>query len=162
MFSPVEEADDLELIPVCPTHDMFIAGKPFLHLKDAVLPLAEIARLPIICPEKGTSTRQYLDAFFRSHGVVLDPEFELATTVLIVPFVERGLGVGITVRRFAEASLRRGTVFEITPEHSIPERSIVVATRKKTPLSHAGRAFIRWLTGQERLRTAEGRSPVEG
>ncbi len=162
VFSPVEEDDDLELIPVCPIHDMFIAGKPFLHLKDAVLPLAEIARLPIICPEKDTSTRQYLDAFFRAHGVVLDPEFELATTVLIVPFVERGLGVGITVRRFAEASLREGTVFEITPEHPIPERAIAVVTRRKAPLSHAGRALIRCLTGQDRLGPAEWRSPVDG
>ena len=160
VFTPLEKVDDLELIPVCPIHDMFIAGKPFLHLKDSVLPLAEIARLPIICPEKGTSSREHLDTFFQSHGLVLDPEFELATTVLIVPFAERGLGVGITVRRFAEASLKAGTIFEIRPEQPIPERAIAVATRKRHPLSHAGQAFIRCLTGGEPLPPRDGSPPL--
>ena len=115
---------------------------------------------PIVCPEKGTSTRAYLDAFFQSHGVVLDPECELATTVLIVPFAERGLGVGITVRRFAEESLRAGSVFELQTTHKIPERAIAVVTRKRSQISHAGHAFIRCLTGKE-TEEAGGEQPRE-
>ena len=120
----------------------------------------EVAKLPIVCPEKGTSTRAYLDAFFQSHGVVLDPECELATTVLIVPFAERGLGVGITVRRFAEESLRAGSVFELQTTHKIPKRAIAVVTRKRSQISHAGHAFIRCLTGKE-TEEAGGEQPRE-
>ena len=101
-----------------------------------------------------------MDAFFQSHGVVLDPECELATTVLIVPFAERGLGVGITVRRFAEESLRAGSVFELQTTHKIPERAIAVVTRKRSQISHAGHAFIRCLTGKE-TEEAGGEQPRE-
>ena len=139
VFSPVEENEDLDIIPVC---------------------RVQVAKLPIVCPEKGTSTRAYLDAFFQSHGVVLDPECELATTVLIVPFAERGLGVGITVRRFAEESLRAGSVFELQTTHKIPERAIAVVTRKRSQISHAGHAFIRCLTGKE-TEEAGGEQPRE-
>ena len=148
VFSPVEENEDLDIIPVCRVQDTFIAGNTFRHLEGSVLSPDEVAKLPIVCPEKGTSTRAYLDAFFQSHGVVLDPECELATTVLIVPFAERGLGVGITVRRFAEESLRAGSVFELQTTHKIPERAIAVVTRKRSQISHAGHAFIRCLTGK--------------
>ena len=150
IFSSPEPCDDLEVIPLCTVQDIFIAGSPFRHLEGSVLPLAELAALPIVCPEKGTSTRSYLDTFFQSHGVVLDPEFELATTVLIVPFAERGLGVGITVRRFAEESLKAGTIFEVQSEHPIPARSIALVTRRKHQLSPAGHALIRYLTGGKR------------
>ena len=160
MFSPVEENEDLDIIPVCRVQDTFIAGNTFRHLEGSVLSPDEVAKLPIVCPEKGTSTRAYLDAFFQSHGVVLDPECELATTVLIVPFAERGLGVGITVRRFAEESLRAGSVFELQTTHRIPERAIAVVTRKRSQISHAGHAFIRCLTGKE-TEEAGGEQPLE-
>lgn len=146
VFSPVVRSDDVELRQVCTVQDMFIAGKPFRHLQGSVLSLADIVRLPIVCPRKDTSTRQYLDAFFHAHSLVLEPEFELATTVLIVPFVERGLGVGITVRRFAEQNLTDGTIFEVQTEEPLPQRAISVVTRKKGQLSHAGREFFRCLT----------------
>lgn len=146
LFSPAVKGDDVELRQVCTVQDMFIAGKPFRHLKGKVLSLADIVKMPIVCPRKDTSTRQYLDAFFHARGLVLDPEFELATTVLIVPFVERGLGVGITVRRFAEQSLKEGTVFELSASEPFPQRSVSVATRKKETLSAAGREFVRCLT----------------
>ena len=146
LFSPVSKSDDVELRQVCTVQDMFIAGKPFRHLEGRVLPLAEIVKMPIVCPRKDTSSRQYLDAFFHAHGLVLAPEFELATTVLIVPFVERGLGVGITVRRFAEESLKEGTVFELRASEPFPPRTVSVATRKKGLLSSAGREFLRCLT----------------
>ena len=158
-FSSREENEDLDIIPVCSVQDIFIAGPSFLHLKNRVLPLSQIAGLPIVCPEKGTGTRSYLDSFFQAHGIVLAPEFELGTTVLIVPFVERGLGVGITVRRFAEASLRAGSIFELQPEHPIPERSIVLATRKKHQLSPAGNALIQYLLHEK---DAESRAPSRG
>ena len=160
VFSPVEENEDLDIIPVCRVQDTFIAGNTFRHLEGSVLSPDEVAKLPIVCPEKGTSTRAYLDAFFQSHGVVLDPECELATTVLIVPFAERGLGVGITVRRFAEESLRAGSVFELQTTHKIPERAIAVVTRKRSQISHAGHAFIRCLTGKE-TEEAGGEHPRE-
>ena len=160
VFSPVEENEDLDIIPVCRVQDTFIAGNTFRHLEGSVLSPDEVAKLPIVCPEKGTSTRAYLDAFFQSHGVVLDPECELATTVLIVPFAERGLGVGITVRRFAEESLRAGSVFELQTTHKIPKRAIAVVTRKRSQISHAGHAFIRCLTGKE-TEEAGGEQPRE-
>lgn len=145
-FSSNGEQDDLDIVPVCTVQDIFIAGNAFRYLEGTVLPLEDMAKLPIVCPEKGTSTRAYLDAFFQSHGVELDPEFELATTVLIVPFAERGLGIGITVRRFAEESLRAGTIFELHTTKAIPTRSINLVTRKKHQLSPAGHAFVRYLT----------------
>ena len=51
VFLPVEENDDLDIIPVCTVQDTFVAGNTFRHLEGSVLSLDEVAKLPLVCPE---------------------------------------------------------------------------------------------------------------
>lgn len=107
--------------------DIFIASRRFSALEGKPLPLAELEHLPVICLEKNTSTRRYVDAFFAGCGARLTPEFELATSDLIVQFAERSLGVGCVVEAFARRAIAEGTVFRIPTEPDIPPRQICVA-----------------------------------
>ena len=45
VFSPVEENEDLDIIPVCRVQDTFIAGNTFRHLEGSVLSPDEVAKL---------------------------------------------------------------------------------------------------------------------
>ena len=51
--------------------------------------------------EKKTSSRRYIDNLFVQDGCVVQPEFELATSDLIVQFALRGLGIGYVTQDFA-------------------------------------------------------------
>lgn len=140
--SPVKNCDDLEIHKVCEIQDIFIAGPQFKELKNKTLTLNELSKYPIICLDENTITKKYLSDFFLSNGLSLEPEFELATMDLVVPFTERNLGIGIVVKNFAEKGIKEGTIFEVKTTKLIPKRNICVVTDSKNTISLAGRRFF--------------------
>lgn len=122
--------------------DVFVAGRKFIQYKNRMLDLQELEKMPIICLEGLTSARSYMDAFLRHNNVMLGPEFELATSDMIVQFALRNLGVGCVVRDFAREYLEDGRLFELRFNRIIPKRHICVATNPRNPLSAAARNML--------------------
>ena len=145
--SPVEK-EGLTAQPVYGIHDIFVAGKGFEKLRGRVLPLEELARLPLICSAPGTTSRQFLDAFFLQHHLVLHPEFELEGTDMIIPFAESGLGVGVVLSTLAQPAFCRGSLFEVTAAERLPSRQICAITLQESQLSCAARSFLSGLTAE--------------
>ena len=143
--SPVEHYKDLSVREAAEIRDIFIAGDEFGALRGKTLSLKELADYPIVCLGRETSTRRYLDEFFYSHGAVLEPDFEVATSDLVAPFVERNMGIGIVVRFFAEESIRAGRTFEVRTKHSIPARSICIVSGSRGQISRAAQEFLNTL-----------------
>lgn len=122
--------------------DVFVAGSRFAYLKDGVLEYSDLEKLPIICLEKNTSTRMYMDELLKENGVELEPEFELATSDIIVQFTLRNLGIGSVVRNFAEKFIDSGELFELKFRKQIPKRSFCIITSSKNPVSTAARELL--------------------
>lgn len=140
--APVNENRGLNIIPVYNIRDIFVANKGFSELKDRSIELCELKNYPIISLEHNTSTRKHVDDFLKKYGIILNPEFELATSHLIVQFAKMSLGVGCVVRNFAEELIANGELFELNLKNSIPERSICVVTKDNIPISPAGKKFL--------------------
>lgn len=125
--------------------DIFIAGEQFIHLKDQRLPFRLLSHLPVICLEKNTSTRKYIDSFLAERNVKLSPEFELATSDMIVQFTERNLGIGCVMEDFAKESLKSENLFELKFESDIPARHFCLAYKSEQVLSPAAKELINLL-----------------
>lgn len=122
--------------------DVFIAGKPFEHLRGKNLSWQELLAQPLIALGRNTATRRFQGAFFSKRGLELDPVIELSNTVLIIPSVESGMGIGVVIRAFAEESLAAGKVFTVNTPEPMPERTVCVVTGKSLPLSTVAKAFL--------------------
>ena len=142
---PLEEEEGLVVRPVKQIRDVFIAGSRFRHLEGQKLSWEMLQELPLICLEKGTSSRSYVDRFLKANKVELQPEFELATSDMIVQFVLRNLGIGAVVEPFATPFIASGELFELDFEPKIPPRAFFVATDRKIPLSKAGKSLLELL-----------------
>jgi DNA-binding transcriptional LysR family regulator len=140
--APIDETEALDITPVDEIQDIFIAGPRFWQLKGRVLDIAELLCFPMICLEKNTSTRKYIDGIFTLNNARLVPEFELATSDLIVQFTLRGLGIGCVVRDFAEAQLEAGELFELPLSVPVPPRAVCIVKDKKIPLSPAASKLL--------------------
>ena len=139
---PLAELKDFISYPVGNVHDIFICSKARRQLLDQAHTPADLTKLPLICLEKNTSTRKHIDAFFSSHGCSLSPEFELATSDLIVEFVKRDLGIGCVVEAFARDAIQCGELFALPLQNNIPQRRIRLIRRSRTPISKAAEALI--------------------
>lgn len=143
--TPFESKHGIEVMTVKEIEDVFVAGRRFLPYKNRMLDLQELERIPIICLEGKTSTRSYIDGFLLDNGVRIRPEFELATSNMIVQFALRNLGVGCVMREFAREYLDSGTLFELRFNKIIPKRHFCVVTNTKVPLSAATANMLRLL-----------------
>lgn len=140
--SPVPSKRDFAVKSVRSIQDIFVAGSKFRQLCGKPLTYGELQELPIICLEKSTSTRTYVDAFLYANGVVLHPEFELATSDMIVQFALRNLGIGCVMKDFAIDAISREALFELKFEQEIPTRNFYVAYSEKNHLSVASQKLL--------------------
>lgn len=141
--TPFDVQPDIEAFAVRRIEDIFIAGRRFLPYKNRMLDLQELESLPLIFLEKNTSSRSYMDQFLKKRGVELRPEFELATSDMIVQFALRSLGVGCVVRDFAQPYIDSGMLFELRFNQMIPKRQFCVVRSKRLALSRAAKELTR-------------------
>lgn len=139
---PFELKSEVKAVRVKKIQDIFVAGSRFAELQDKVLDFKELESLPIICLEKNTSSRKYIDNFLLCNNVVLKPEFELATSDMIVKFALRNLGIGYVVSDFAQEAISEGSLFELKFKKKIPQRHFNLISSTNNPISKAARELI--------------------
>ena len=140
--SPFKGTQDISVSKVRDIEDVFVAGRRFISYKNRTLDLSELEKLPLVCLEKNTSTRSYMDEFLGMNGVNINPEFELSTSDMIVQFALKNLGVGSVVKDFAKEYVDNGTLFELRFNKIIPKRSFCVVRNTKIPLSVAAEKLL--------------------
>jgi DNA-binding transcriptional LysR family regulator len=140
--TPFEKQGNLHAVQVREIEDVFVAGRKFMQYKNHMLDLQELERMPIIYLDGATSTRNYIDSFLTQNGVHIQPEFQLATSDMIVQFALRNLGVGCVVRDFAKEYLEDGRLFELRFNRIIPKRHFSVVTNPQNPPQAAARNLL--------------------
>ncbi len=138
-------AEKTVVLPVKEIEDCFVAGKKFMQYKHKKLNFKQLEQMPIISLEKNTSTRKYIDTFLAKSNVVMQPEFELATSDMIVQFALRNLGIGCVMKEFAREYLEKEELFMLQFKEHIPTRQICVVTEENTPISKAAQRIISML-----------------
>lgn len=140
--TPFDAKPEIIVTKVKEIEDIFVGGSKFSGLKKRIVEYKELEQLPIICLEHNTSTRKYIDEYLLENQVVLKPEFELATSDMIVQFAMRNLGLGCVVKNFASKYLESGELFEIEFTKKIQKRHICTIRSMKNPISEAAKILL--------------------
>lgn len=143
--TPVQAQSHVRVTPVREIQDIFVAGRKFDHLLRERLSYKKLMELPVMCLEGSTSTRQYVESFLAEQDVELRPEFELATSDMLVQFAVRNLGVASVVEDFAAEYLERGELIKLEFEQEIPKRQFCIVSDERTPMSAAAGRLMEFL-----------------
>lgn len=122
-------------------YDVLIAGSRLEQLADQKNELKDLERYSLITLERHTSSYEFYSQFYLENGLTMRPDIEVATADLILPMVEKNLGIGFLPYELAEQALEEGRVFEIPLKESIPERRICMLYDTKREIGTAGRRF---------------------
>ena len=101
-----------------------------------------------MCLEGNTSTRGYVEQYLKDQDVVLHPEFELATSDMLIQFAQKSLGVASVVKDFAEPKIKEGTLFQLKFKEKIPKRQFCLVTDQRVPLSAAASQMLGMLENE--------------
>lgn len=134
---PLNVDSYFDVLRVRSVQDVFVAGDKFRYLADKTLDYKELENLPLICLEGNTSTRTYVDEYLVKRGVSVSPEFELATSDMIIQFAMRNLGIGCVVKDFANSQLKDGELFELRFKEDIPGRDMCLIVDNRSTMSVA-------------------------
>ena len=146
--TPFEAKPGVKSIPVKEVENIFIAGPKFREeLCGRKVNYRELLKYPCIFLEKKTSTRRFMDQFLEEKGIFLEPEFELATSDMIVQFARRNLGIGCLMSGFAREALELNRVFRLEFEEEMPHRQFCLVTSDKAYMSPAAAKLFDELTG---------------
>ena len=149
-FGAVSEPVDLDnsnfnFKSVKSVKDILVAGDNFKELKDrAKVSVKELQKYPFIMLEKGTSTRQYIENYFKKNDVEINPEIELATSDLVVEFIRRGMGIGFILEDFMIEDLRNGFLNKINLSPELQPRQFYIVTHSHIPLASAAKKLLEY------------------
>lgn len=146
--TPFQAGKHIRVRQVKEIEDIFVAGKNFESLKGKELDYRILEELPIMCLEGNTSTRGYVEQYLKDQDVVLHPEFELATSDMLIQFAQKSLGVASVVKDFAEPKIREGTLFQLKFKEKIPKRQFCLVTDQRVPLSAAAGQMLGMLENE--------------
>lgn len=147
--SPVEEKQGIVVEKVRKIEDIFVAGEKYLEYKGRVLEYSLLEQLPIICLENNTSTRHHVDQFLEKRGIVINPEFELAISDMLVQFALRNLGIAAVVKDFAMEYIKSGELFQLQFTEKIPDRRFCIITNSKIPISAAASKLLEGILNEK-------------
>lgn len=144
--TPFDTDESIKAVEVKEISDTFVAARKYIKYKNKTLDFKDLESLPIIALDGNTSTRKYVDTFMKENGVELKPEFELATSDMIVQFALKNLGIGSVMREFASKYIEDGTLFELRFRQMIPKRHFCLVTNENTILSTAAKTLLTYIT----------------
>lgn len=143
--TPVVANAHIKTVPVRKIQDVFVAGRKFDYLTKEKLSYRKLMELPVMCLEGSTSTRQYVEHFLEGENVRLFPEFELATSDMLIQFAVRNLGVACVVEDFATEYLNSGELIKLEFEKEIPRREFCIVSNDRVPMSAAAGKLMQYL-----------------
>lgn len=136
----------LKIQEVYTLHDTFVAGNKFLNHKDKTLSPEEVSKLPLIMLEEKSNSRLYVDNFYSTLDIKLQPEIELGSHDLLLEFASSNLGVSCVIKEFAKDYFEENKIFEIQTARPIPPRNIGICTLEDVTTSASTDKFLELLS----------------
>lgn len=121
-------------------HDTFVAGKPFIELKDRTVTFSELLHYPILMLDKNSTTNEFLHQVFQQNQLDLVPEIELTSNDLLIDLARIGLGIAFVPDYCITDSL--DDLFVLETKEELPARELAVAYNEHLPLTRASAEFL--------------------
>ncbi|WP_207705994.1 LysR family transcriptional regulator [Clostridium sp. HBUAS56010] len=139
--SPIDHEQKLKVVEVKSFKSILVGGPRYQEYEGRKLFLSEVVKLPLITMSSTSTTFGFLQEFYRSCGLTMQPAIEVATMDLIIPVVRKNLGIGFVPEEFAIPFLKDKDILEIKLHEQIPKRQICIVSDNNRPLGTAAKEF---------------------
>ncbi|PBF70692.1 LysR family transcriptional regulator [Clostridioides difficile] len=138
---PIED-DTLNIVECIEIHDIFVCANDYIEYKGRKISLEELNTLPLIMLENKANSRLYVNEYFLSKGIKLNPDIELGSHELLLEFAYINLGVSCVIEEFSIDYLENEKLFKLDIKEPIPKRNIGYCHLKDISLSLATKEFL--------------------
>jgi len=112
--------------------DVFIAGKKFDSLKRDRIRIYDVSLCPFVSLNRGISGDDYVRRAFASHGLRVEPSYQVEDFRHLLDMVDMGMGVALVPAPLLSLSEHRSNIFKIDLTVSLPRRNICILTARSS------------------------------
>ncbi len=123
-------------------YECLVGSQRFRSLAARPRTVQELAEYPFISMPSGSSSREYIESYFRRGGVRFEPDIELTTVELAIQAVSGGFGIGTLPERLISDRIASGEMCRIDLTDPLPPRRVCLISGKNSALSLTARAFV--------------------
>lgn len=143
--TPFEAPESFRCDRVCDFREILVGGPEYKYLGREKVGLQGLREYPWIGLGRGTATYGLYREFFARDGMELELDMEVETSDLLLPLIERNLGIGFVPESLALPLLKRKALVRIPLDSVTPVRSLWLISDKGRRRSGAADVFYRYL-----------------
>lgn len=128
--------------------EILVGGMQYINLCNSPLNIESICKYPLVGLGKESATYRFYKDIFVAQGIDLEFDMEVATSDLMLPLIEKNLGIGFVPERLAEPLLGEKKLVRIPLNCNIPSRSIQIVSDKGRGRSLAAETFYHFLKSE--------------
>lgn len=125
--------------------DIFVATDKYINnlkLRGSIESNEIFKSATLMLLDKENMTRQYIDDYFKEHGIEINNLIEISTMDLLIEFAKIGLGIACVIKDFVRVELENKTLTQIPLNLPIHKREIGFAYSKNIALTSSVEKFI--------------------
>ena len=140
--TPFKLFPDIKQTKLKSFENIVICGSEYKELQTGTHTLKELATYPFVYLSTAMQLREYTDEVFAKENVKIEPLIELDGASMIMPMVEKNLGISIVPKSLVKEGLARGSIFEVKLNKPLPTRDVMMVESTSFPASSALREFL--------------------
>lgn len=111
--------------------EILVAGTLFGDVAKRKTSLKQLENLPWVGLGRETATYTLYKKYFKEYGVSIEPDTEVATSDLLIPFIKNNFGLGFVPEALTKKDIAQSSLVHIKLEESLPVRKIMLIVREK-------------------------------
>ena len=137
--------NDLEYYELDKTKYIFMANKNYFDLKNMTLSPKDLEKYPILIQEYPANSRLSVEKYFEKNNVKLEPKMNIASSNLLIDFINMGYGIGYVTELYVREDLKKDNMYKVNVLPEPESVSFGIISLKNNVMSNPCKKFVETL-----------------
>ena len=137
--------NDLEYYELDKTKYIFMANKNYFDLKNMTLSPKDLEKYPMLIQEYPANSRLSVENYFKNNNVQLEPKMNIASSNLLIDFINMGYGIGYVTELYVREDLKKDNMYKVNVLPEPESVSFGIISLKNNVMSNPCKKFVETL-----------------
>ena len=137
--------NDLNYYELGKSKYIFIANKKYFDLENSTLKITDLKKYPILLQEYPSNSRISALKYFEDNNIKIEPKMNIASSSLLIDFINLGYGIGYVTELYVQEELRKGNIIRVNVVPQPSNISFGIISLKNNIMTNHCKKFIEML-----------------
>ena len=137
--------NDLNYYELGKSKYIFIANKKYFDLENLTLKITDLKNYPILLQEYPSNSRISALKYFEDNNIKIEPKMNIASSSLLIDFINLGYGIGYVTELYVQEELRKGNIIRVNVVPQPSNISFGIISLKNNIMTNHCKKFIEML-----------------